>query len=227
MEKIRLLLAEDHVVVREGIRELIFQQQDMEVVGEAGDGEETIRLAEQLKPDLVLMDIAMPKLSGIEATRQIKRSYPSIGILVLTAYDNEEFIFALLEAGAAGYLLKNVRSQELLNAIRATYDGESVLHPAIAKKVLRHMQVDGKWKPAVREGVESLSQRELEVLKLGARGLANKEIGKILSIGERTVQSHWRNIFNKLGVGSRTEALMSSLRKGWINLESEEDIASR
>jgi len=144
MKKIKVLLAEDHAVVREGIRELICQQQDMEVVGEAEDGEETVQLVEQLKPNLVLMDIAMPKLNGIEATRRIKESHPSTSVLVLTAYDNEEFIFALVEAGAVGYLLKNVRGQELLNAIRATYDGESVLYPTIAEKVFKRLQLEGK-----------------------------------------------------------------------------------
>lgn len=218
-----MLLAEDHAVVREGIRELISQQEDMEVIGEAGDGEETMQLVEQLKPNLVLMDIAMPKLNGIEATRQIKESHPSISVLVLTAYDNEEFIFALVEAGAAGYLLKNVRGQELLNAIRATYDGESVLYPAIAKKIFRRLQLEGKRKSRVQEKIEFLSGRELEVLRLGAEGLANKEIAKELSIGERTVQTHWRNTFNKLGVSSRAEAIMDSLRKGRIILKQEED----
>jgi len=223
MRRIKVLLAEDHAVVREGIRELISQQQDMEVVGEADNGEETIQLVEQLKPDLVLMDIAMPKLNGIEATRRIKESHPSTSVLILTAYDNEEFIFALVEAGAVGYLLKNVRGQELLNAIRATYDGESVLYPTIAEKVFQRLQLEGKRKSTVQEKVEFLSGRELEVLRLGAGGLANKEIAKELSIGERTVQTHWRNIFNKLGVSSRTEALMESLRKGWIILKQEEE----
>jgi len=211
------------VVVREGIRELISRQQDMKVVGEAGDGEETIQLVEQLKPNLVLMDIAMPKLNGIEATRRIKESHPSTSILVLTAYDNEEFIFALVEAGAAGYLLKNVRGQELLNAIRATYDGESVLYPTIAKKVFRRLQLVGKRESTVQEKRGFLSGRELEVLRLGAEGLVNKEIAKELSIGERTIQTHWRNIFNKLGVSSRTEALMHCLRRGWIILKQEEE----
>ena len=209
--------------MREGIRELISQQQDMEVVGEAGDGEETVQLVEQLKPNLVLMDIAMPKLNGIEATRRIKESHPSTSVLVLTAYDNEEFIFALVEAGAVGYLLKNVRGQELVNAIRATYAGESVLYPTIAKKIFRRLQLEGKRKSTVREKIEFLSGRQLEVLRLAAEGLANKEIAKELSIGERTVQTHWRNIFDKLGVSSRTEALMDSLRKGWITLKREEE----
>lgn len=225
MRKIKVLLAEDHVIVREGIRECIQREEDMEIVGEAGDGEEAILLAEQLKPDVILMDIAMPKLNGIEATRQIKNSCPSISILVLTAYDNEEFIFALLEAGVAGYLLKNVRGQELLNAIRATYDGESVLYPAIAKKVFGRMQPESN--KTIQERKEILSKRELEVVRLGAGGLTNKEIAKELFVGERTIQTHWRNIFNKLGVSSRTEALMDCLKRGWITFRQGEEQGNR
>ena len=222
MGSIKVLLAEDHVVVREGIRELIQREEDMEIVGEAGDGEEAVQLAEQLKPDIILMDIAMPKLNGIEATQRIKGSHPSISVLVLTAYDNEEFIFALLEAGAAGYLLKNVGSRELLNAIRAVYDGESVLHPVIANKVFSRLQL-GKRKHSEQERGELLTDRELEVLRLGAQGLANKEIATGLFLGERTIQTHWRNIFNKLGVSSRTEAIMYGLWKGWISMNQEEE----
>lgn len=222
MGSIKVLLAEDHVVVREGIRELIQREEDMEIVGEAGDGEEAVQLAEQLKPDIILMDIAMPKLNGIKATQRIKGSHPSISVLVLTAYDNEEFIFALLEAGAAGYLLKNVGSRELLNAIRAVYDGESVLHPIIANKVFSRLQL-GKRKHSEQERGELLTDRELEVLRLGAQGLANKEIATGLFLGERTIQTHWRNIFNKLGVSSRNEAIMYGLRKGWISMNQEEE----
>lgn len=223
MEKIKVLLAEDHAVVREGLRELIERQDDMELVGEAGDGEEAIRLASELGPDLVLMDIAMPKLNGIEATRRIKELHSFITVLVLTAYDNEEFIFALLEAGAAGYLLKNVGSQELLDAIHAVYNGDSVLYPTVAEKVLKRLQLEEGRKYADQERTVLLSGRELEVLRLGAEGLVNKQIAKELSVGERTIQTHWRNIFNKLGVSSRTQALMESLRRGWIVLKQEED----
>ena len=228
MEKIKVLLAEDHIVVREGIRELIQGEDDMEVVGEAGDGAEAIELVSQVEPDVILMDIAMPKLNGIEATRRIKESHPSVSILILTAYDSEEFIFALVEAGAAGYLLKNVQGREVLNSIRAVYDGESVLHPAIADKIFSRLQSEGA-KPARPERKTILSRRELEVLKLSMEGLSNKEVARELSLGIRTVQTHWRNIFNKLGVSSRTEAIISGLNKGWITLEQRrerEDTAS-
>jgi len=205
-------------VVREGIKGIIQGEDDMEIVGEAGDGEEAVQLVTQTEPDIVLMDIAMPTVNGIEATRRIKESYPSVSVLVLTAYDSEEFIFALVEAGAAGYLLKNVRANDLLNSIRAVYGGESVLHPAIAEKIFHHLGFAG-GKPARPERNEILSQRELEVLRLSADGLSNKQIAKELSLGIRTIQTHWRNVFNKLGVSSRTEAIICGLRKGWITLQ--------
>ena len=222
MGRIKVLLAEDHVVVRQGIRELIQREEDIEIVGEVGDGEEAVQAAEQLEPDVILMDIAMPKLNGIEATRRIKESHPSISILVLTAYDNEEFIFALLEAGAAGYLLKNVQSRQLLNAIRSVYDGESVLHPTIAKKVLSRLPL-GRKKRSEQEKEGLLTERELEVLRRWAEGLVNKQIAAKLFLGERTVQTHWRNIFNKLGISSRTEAIVHGLSKGWITISREEE----
>jgi len=217
MGKIKILLAEDHIVVRQGIRGIIESQDDMEVVGEAGDGEEAVQLVTQVEPDIVLMDIAMPRVNGIEATRRIKESYPSVAVLILTAYDSEEFIFALVEAGAAGYLLKNVQGRELLNSIRAVYDGESVLHPVIAEKIFSHLQLEER-RPVRPERSKILSPRELEVLELSTDGLSNKEVAKELSVGIRTIQTHWRNIFNKLGVSSRTEAIIYGLRKGWIIL---------
>ena len=225
MGKIRVLLAEDHALVRQGIRELLQLEEDIEIVGEVGDGEEAVQLAERLEPDVILMDISMPKLDGIAATRLIKGAHPYISVLVLTAYDNEEFIFALLEAGAAGYLLKNVQSRQLINAIRAVYDGESVLHPDIAKKVLSRLSLGTGKRPRQRKQAkeELLTERELEVLGLGAEGLANKQIAAELLLGERTVQTHWRNIFNKLGISSRTEAIVRGLSKGWITMRQEEE----
>jgi DNA-binding NarL/FixJ family response regulator len=217
MGKTRVLLAEDHTVVREGLRKLIEHEEDLEVVGEAGDGEEAVKLIPQTKPNVAIIDIAMPKLNGIETTKQIKALYPYVAVLILTAYGNEEFIFALLEAGAAGYLLKNVRGRELINAIRAVRDGESVLHPAIAKKILNTLPKMAK--PLIGERLKSLTTRELELLKSGAEGWSNKKIAAELGLSLRTVQAHWTNIFNKLGVGSRTEAVMQGLRKGYIFLK--------
>jgi NarL family two-component system response regulator LiaR len=220
MEKIRVLLAEDHVVVREGTRELIRREQDMEVVGEAGDGEEAIELATKLCPDVVIMDISMPKVNGIEATKRIKELYPATAVLILTAYDNEQYIFALLEAGAAGYLLKNVRRSELIDAVRAVYAGESVLHPVVTRKVLQRFS-GGKGRGAEEGGRDILSEREMEVLRLASKGISNKDIARELVVSARTVQAHLGNIFNKLGVGSRTEAVLYALRKGWFSLEEE------
>ena len=211
-------MAEDHILVREGIRRLIQGEDDMEIVGEAGDGEEAFQLVAQTKPDIVLMDIAMPKVNGIKATRRIKESHPSVSVLILTAYDSEEFISAFVEAGAAGYLLKNVQGRELLNSIRAVYGGESVLHSTIATRIFSQFQPQVR-KPASSKENQILTQRELEVLELGMRGLSNSKIARELSLGIRTVQTHWRNIFNKLGVSSRTEAIIYGLRKGWITLE--------
>jgi NarL family two-component system response regulator LiaR len=218
MDKIRILLADDHVVVREGTRELLEREEDLEVVAEAGDGEEAVRLATNQRPDVVLMDIAMPKLDGIEATRRIKAINPAIAVLVLTAYDDDQYVFALLEAGAAGYLLKDVQTNELIRAIHAVYAGESVLHPAIARKVVnRFARPTGR--PREESAVEQLTERELEVLKLAAKGMTNRQIADELTLSIHTVQAHLSNIFGKLGIGSRTEAVLYGLRKGWLTLE--------
>ena len=217
MEKIKVVIADDHVVVREGTRELLERENDLKVVGEAGDGEEAVRLVTELKPDVAIIDIAMPKLNGIEATKKIKALYPATSILILTAYDNDQYIFALLEAGAAGYLLKNVRGREVVEAVRAVHAGESVLHPVVARKVLN------RFVPSSREAkdreVEELTDRELEVLKRAAKGLSNKDIAEELCLSVRTVQAHLGNIFGKLMVGSRTEAVVHGLRKGLLSLE--------
>ncbi len=218
MNTIRILLAEDHVVVRQGTRQLLEREPDFEIVGEAGDGEETVRLASQLKPEVVIMDVAMPKLSGIEATKQIKANLPATIVLVLTGYDYDEYIFSLLEAGAAGYLLKDVSGDELIDAIRAVYAGEPMFHPRVLRKLMGRFSspVAG---PAPARPVEALSERETEVLKIAAKGMSNKDVGKTLFISERTVQAHMRSIFNKLGVGSRSEAILYALKRGWFSLE--------
>jgi len=218
MARIRILLAEDHIVVRQGTRQLLERETDLEVIGEASDGEEAIRLTSQLKPDVVIMDVAMPKLSGIEATKQIKELSPSAIVLVLTGYDYDEYIFSLLEAGAAGYLLKDVSGDELIGAIRAVYAGEPVLHPIVVRKLMTRFKSQAATTAEARPQ-ELLSQRELEVLKLAARGMSNKDIGEELFISVRTVQAHLRAIFNKLGVGSRSEAVLYGLKRGWFSLE--------
>ncbi|MBN2098497.1 MAG: response regulator transcription factor, partial [Dehalococcoidia bacterium] len=163
-------------------------------------------------------DIAMPKLDGIEATKQIKERCPSVTILILSAYDDDQFIFSLLEAGAAGYLLKSVRSRELVDAVRAVHAGESVLHPSIAKKVLNRFVSTG-GKPEAAKPADVLSDREKEILRLATKGLSNAEIAKELYLSVRTVQGHLGHIFNKLQVGSRTEAVVRALKEGWVTLD--------
>jgi NarL family two-component system response regulator LiaR len=217
MEAIRILLADDHVMVREGTRQILEREPDLEVVAEAGDGQEAVALTERERPDVVIMDISMPIMNGIEATKDIKQVAPRTAVLVLTAYDDDEYVFAILEAGAAGYLLKNARSSEVIDAVRRVFAGESVLHPSIAKKIVRQVRQSQYHRSAV--AAEELTERELEVLKLAALGLSNREIANRLVVSPRTVQSHLANIFSKLNVGSRTEAVMVGLRRGWIDLD--------
>jgi DNA-binding NarL/FixJ family response regulator len=160
----------------------------------------------------------MPKLDGIEATKQVKKLCPAISVLILSAYDDDQFIFSLLEAGAAGYLLKSVRGRELVDAIRAIYAGESVLHPSIARKVLNRFSSTSA-KPLGQEHREILSEREMEVLKLATKGLSNQDIAKQLCLSVRTVQGHLGHVFNKLNVSSRTEAVVRALKEGWVTLK--------
>ena len=218
MKKIKILIADDHAFVREGTRRILEQEPDLEVVAEAGDGEEAVRLASDLKPDVAIIDVAMPKLDGIEATRRIKALCPAVAVLVLSAYDDDQFVFGLLEAGAAGYLLKSVRGHEIVDAIRAVDAGESVLHPSVARKVLnRFASVSSRAQR--KKPLELLTDREMEVLRLVTKGLSNKDIADGLSLSVRTVQGHLANIFNKLRVSSRTEAVVHALKEGWVTLD--------
>ena len=216
-EKIRIVIADDHKVVREGTRELLQKENDLQVVGEAGDGEEAVALVRDLKPDVVIMDIAMPRLNGIEATKQIKVLHPRTAVLILTGYEYDQYVFALLEAGAAGYLLKDVRGQEVIEAVRAVHAGESVLHPVVARKALDHF-VHAESKSEAPK-FQTLTDREIEVLRLAARGHGNKEIASELGLSVRTIQAHLGNIFNKLKVGSRTEAVIIGLKNGLLTLD--------
>ncbi|MBA7629703.1 Transcriptional regulatory protein DegU [subsurface metagenome] len=218
MKKITILLAENHVVVREGIRRFLEREANFEVVGEAGDGEEAVQMASQLKPDVIVMDISMPKLNGIEATKQIKALQPSAVVLILTAYDYEQYIFPLLEAGAAGYLLKDVSSRELVSAIQTVHKGEAVLHPAVARKVMERLR-QTKVEPTGERALDLLTKREITILKMAARGMSNSDMAQELHLSVRTIESHLGSIFNKLGVGSRTEAVIQAMKKGWFTLE--------
>ena len=215
---VRILIADDHAVVREGTRRILEQEKDLEVVAEAVDGEEAVKLATELKPDVAIIDISMPNLDGIGATKKIKELCPNIHVLILSVYDDDQFVFGLLEAGAAGYLLKNVRSHELVDAVRAVNAGESVLHPSVARKVLdRFVPTSNGLQHRVH--FETLSEREKEILKLATGGLSNKEIADRLCISIRTVQGHLTHIFNKLQVNSRTEAVVRGLKEGWVTLD--------
>ena len=211
------MIADDHPLVREALRQALDSEEDMEVVAEAADGEEAVKLASELKPDVAVMDIVMPKLNGIEATRKIKEIAPDIAILILTAYDDDEYVLGLLDAGAAGYLLKSARGQDLAQAIRAIKSGESVLHPKIIAKLLKRAMVT-----TVEEHKASglLSERESEILRLVALGMSNKEIAEKLFLSQRTIKAHLTNIFNKFNVASRSEAIVKGLQWGLVTLEN-------
>lgn len=212
--KIRILLADDHVVLREATAELVDHQPDMEVVGQAGTGEETIARARELHPDVVVMDIAMPRLNGLEATHHILAECPETRVLVLTAHEDEEHVISLLEAGAVGYLPKTVSLNELLDAIRAASRGESVLPPSVASVVVQHLA--GVKEHALEA---DLTPREMDVLRLLPQGLTNYQIGRQLDISVRTVEAHLTHIYAKLNVNSRVEAALLAQKKGWVAIE--------
>lgn len=208
-------------MLRQGTAELLNRERDIRVVGEASDGMEAIRLVEQLKPDIVVMDVRMPVMSGIEATQRIRQEHPRVQVLVLTAYDDDQYIFSLLQAGASGYLLKNAPVSELIRAIRQVKAGESPLAPAIARKVVVRMsggrsQTESDDLPL---DVEELTPREQEVLQLLAQGMSNRHIAETLYISDRTVQAHLTNIFAKMQVSSRLEAVLVAIRRGWLTLD--------
>ncbi|MGY4707276.1 response regulator [Candidatus Bipolaricaulota sp. J31] len=214
MEKIKVLIADDHTVVRKGIRALLKTEPGIEVVGEARDGEDALHKALALKPDVVLMDLVMPVMDGVQATRALKERLPGAKVLVLTSFAEDRRIVAAIEAGAAGYLLKDSSPEDLVRAIREVYRGESSLHPAVAQRLISRLR-GGEREPEREE----LSERELEVLKLIAKGLSNREIAKELSISEPTVRTHVSNILRKLGLKSRTQAALYALREGLAELE--------
>ena len=217
-EKTRILLADDHPLLREAMRSSIDQQEDMEVVGEAGDGDEAVRLSLEMEPDIVIMDIVMPGLNGIEASKRIKTTNPATAVLILTGYDDDRYVLGLLEAGAAGYLLKSARIRDVVEAIRTIRMGESVLHPSIIAKLLAYTGQTGKDSDKPRRE-HLLSAREVQVMRLVAKGMSNKDIAVDLGLTVRTVKAHLSNIFVKLDVASRTEAILKGLREGWLALE--------
>ena len=220
MERIRVLIADDHRVVREGLTAIMRESGDLEVLGEARDGQEAVEKARELQPDVILMDVSMPRMSGVEATRAIKRESPHIGIVALTMYDEEKYIFDLVRAGATGYLLKDSDSAQIISAIRSIYKGESLIHPSVASKILAEFSLlsEGKGKKQARTE-HDLTEREITVLRLVADGKTNKEIANELNLSEKTVKNHVRNIFHKLQVYDRTQAAILAIRKGLIELD--------
>ena len=223
MEPIRILLVEDHKIVREGTQQLLEQDADLTVIGEAADGEEAVRLAAELHPDVVVMDVRLPRLNGIEATKAIKDRHPDLPILILSAYDDDRYVFPLLDAGANGYLLKTTSAAELARAIRTVQAGKTALDPHVAHKVVERLTHRQQYRGRDVTTTERLTERELEVLQAVAQGKGNREIGEALFISPHTVQVHVRNIFGKLGVNSRIEAVAYAVRQGWITLENESE----
>lgn len=218
MEKIRILIVDDHAILREGIRALLASYDDIEVVGEASDGIEAVEKAREMTPDLVLMDIAMPGLGGLEATLEVRKVSPKSKVLVLTQYDNKEYIFRFLKAGAAGYVLKKAVGSELISAIRAVHGGDSFLYPSIAKTV-----IEGYLKPKIEEAeatYDRLTDREKQVLKLVAEGRTSKDIAGELTVSVKTVMAHRANIMEKLGLHSRTELIKYAIRNKLIEVET-------
>jgi NarL family two-component system response regulator LiaR len=222
---IRVLLVDDHAIVRDGIRSLLRTQPDIEVVGEAGNGRDAVSRAASLAPDVILMDLVMPDMDGIEATRHILAERPEARILVLTSFAAEDKVFPAIKAGAMGYLLKDSDSEELVRAVHQVHRGESSLHPKIARMVLREMWAEPRpTRPQEQApAVDPLTEREMEVLKLVARGLSNEEIAEQLVITEGTVRTHVSNILGKLHLASRTQATLYALREGLASLDDMED----
>jgi len=216
--KTAILLVDDHPLLRQALRDLLEKEDDFEIVAEAGDGEEAVRLATKLVPDVVVMDIGIPKLNGLEATRQIKAACRNTAVLVLTVHSDDQYILGILQAGAAGYLVKSVFGDEVVQAIRAVVTGDMVLSPPIGQRLLKHA-ARYPTRPVLLEAGEKLSTRELEILKLTALGMANKDIALALGLSLRTVKGYLADIFSKLRVGSRTEAVITGLRAGFLSLD--------
>ena len=215
---IRVVVADDHSLVREGTRSILERSADIVVVGEAADGEEAVQVVSDVRPDVALIDIAMPRLNGVETTRRVKALSPGTAVLVLTAYDDDAYLFPLLEAGAVGYLMKTIHGSELIRAIRGVHCGDLQLAPSAARKLVERVKSE-RGRLSSEGAVERLTKREREVLLWAARGVTNKEIARAMSLSPRTVQHHLAEVFGKLGVATRTEAVMAGVRRGWVCMD--------
>ena len=214
MDKIKIIIADDHPAFREGLARLLADEKDLEVIGQAANGEEAVKLTNDLKPDVALIEVTMSRLSGVEATRRIKAESPDTAVLIVSAFNYQNYILAALRAGAAGYLTKDTPIPEMAAAVRLAHAGDGIIDRTAASKIVRQMVEDKSRK----KGGLDLYPRELEVLRLTAKGLRNKEIARDLNISERTVQAHLSNIFGKLNVDSRTEAVLQALKEGWLDI---------
>ncbi len=214
---VRVLLAEDHALVREGTRALLEVDTGITVVGEAADGEQAVQMASRLRPDVVIVDIGLPRLNGIEAIRRIRTALPEARLLALTVHDEEQYVMAAIRAGADGYFLKDIPGRQLLAGVRSLLAGESLLDATIVPKVFARI-ADGSW-DAAPPGGHPLTTRELEVLRIASSGCSSREIARRLDVSSRTVQTHLSHIFQKLDVESRTEAVVLALKRGWFSLE--------
>jgi two-component system, NarL family, response regulator DegU len=229
MQKISLLLADDHTLFRQGLRRIFELEDDIEIVGECSDGDSTIDMALTLQPQVVLMDINMPKKTGVEATRLVKEQAPHIKVLILSIHDDEAYIFETIRAGANGYLLKDVESNVLVEAVRQVAAGSSFIHPQVTTKLLDEFKrlsnqvYDGELDPNSEQGLslewqDILTQREMEILKLMAEGKSNRTIGEVLFISEKTVKNHVSSILGKLSVDDRTQAVITAAKRCWVKL---------
>lgn len=219
MDKISVLIADDHTLFRKGIRKMLEAEEDMQVAGEAGTGQEALEQARTLMPDVILMDIKMPGLDGVEAARALRREMPHVGIIFCTMFEDDEFVFAALKAGGRGYILKESGPETMLRAIRAVAHGESLLSPTVAQKVLSQFAALPADAPAGCASLcDDLTEREREVLTLVGKGCSNKEIALQLSISEKTVKNHVANIFSKLHVYDRTQAVLYAIRQRLVKV---------
>ena len=216
MQKIKVLVVDDHTIVRDGICALLALAGDIEVVGEAANGSDALKLVEQLKPDVVLMDIAMPIMGGLEATRRISREFPRTRVLVLTQYDDKEYVFPVIEAGASGFISKAAASSELTLGIRSIYQGDSFLSPSVARLLVEDYQRGGRL--VGRDPYDELTDRERDVLKLVAEGHSTQEIASMLTISLKTVEGHRTSLMAKLGIHNRIDLVKYAMRKGVITI---------